>query len=167
MKTVISRTNTVSFALVLCFLLIFTAFINLGAFSPDETREVIGIDEDSDGLRDDIQKYIEELFPNSRNKKNALRQYAKSSTDFIKYSNNEQATIDSAKRLSEAGECVEFVFENNTYAILTDLEAKIFNTELRVKALMIAQKHLGGKMFTSNKIENWQYSCKFELNLKD
>ncbi len=106
-----------------------------------------GIDSDSDGVRDDVQRWIYARFPDDESKRKALRQMAKSlqieaSQDFKredarKIMQSHQRDIDCLLKSFDPG--------GPWYVETEALEAKVFNTKKRSEQYLKNDKIFDGK----------------------
>lgn len=125
------------------------AFINfeidssLGVADPGEAgiKTLGGIDSDNNGVRDDVQRWINESFNSNANMKKALNQIAKSDQSQILNSNNEEkaSLLIKDKRpidcLYERMEESDLVYSS----MINDYEKLTYNTLERLKAFVKIQ----------------------------
>ncbi|QPJ60770.1 MAG: hypothetical protein G3M70_02240 [Candidatus Nitronauta litoralis] len=71
---------------------------------------LLGIDSDNDGVRDDIQRYIELTYPESAKTRAALRQYAKAANDALENAEDKRTSINNAYKANRSQECLYFIF---------------------------------------------------------
>jgi hypothetical protein len=92
-----------------------------------------GIDSDNDGIRDDIQRYINENFSNRPSTRLALRQLAMSQQNKLLNITDRESALYHAGVLAEALTCLAWIDSKNI-KLSRDLEALYKNTEMRIKA---------------------------------
>jgi len=117
-----------------------------------------GIDLDNDGVRDDIQRYIELTYPDSEKLREGLRQVAKTKQKEVIESDDKEKSLDNALQAARAIECLDYMFvgsvinsnEQDFLDIMNKrnaLRAEIINTEQRLDAYLKFNNHLGGSSF--------------------
>jgi hypothetical protein len=127
-------------------------------------RDLLGIDSDGNGVRDDIDRYIAFQFPDSERKRAALTQYAQELQIFLRDSDDKEKTIANAHAEKGQG-CVEYVFWNveNRKSDET-LLAEVLNTPDRSKAYVRAESHLGGQVFSGPLLSELQSFLKSQCS---
>ncbi len=106
----------------------------------DTTDTLAGIDKNNDGIRDDIEKYIEYKYKDEPKKKAAVRQYAKSAQLTTTVDLNDEKEI---KKASDAAvgaiSCLWEIFkdtdldsENNPVNVRKEIRSYTTNTEQRL-----------------------------------
>lgn len=99
----------------------------------DETDSMLGIDDDADGVRDDIQRYISNLDQPQENKK-ALLKYAKAVQKTMSVDiSDEQAVKNSVEKSLFQVSCVIYQFEDGqeAYAFVNQMVGFTRNTKQR------------------------------------
>ena len=74
----------------------------------DSTNTIEGIDANKDGIRDDIEKIIEELPDLSRQAKNGLRYHQKLYEEMLLKSTNRDNTLEYTNKSFKAYFCIDF-----------------------------------------------------------
>ncbi len=125
---------------------------------------LLGIDSDNDGVRDDIQRYIELTYPESARKRAALRQYAKAANDALEQADDKRASINNSYKMDRSQECSSFIWGSviDFASESRKLHAKILNTQERTSTFFDFDDQLGGEVFSSSPIELWDRSCDFD-----
>lgn len=131
---------------------------------PGETGKatLAGIDSDSDGVRDDVQRYIALTYPGSEKNRAALTQYAKSEQAALLDAGNREASIAHSREAQRAIECLFFVRPDDADSIHSDLQTKILNTKERSEAYIKANGQLGGQVFFLS--DDPKSGCNFDPN---
>jgi hypothetical protein len=128
------------------------AFINfeidssLGVADPGEAgkKTLAGIDSDNDGVRDDVQRWVNENYSNKPSTKNALFQQSKNTQDMLLNSNNrEHLRSVNAPEVSRSIACLAWIRRDYMDATKA-LDKEIVNTEARVKSRLEAESQFGG-----------------------
>lgn len=107
-------------------------------------KSLLGIDVDNDGVRDDVQRWINETYSGKESTKKALKQLSKVFSKRFTVLSSKQASIEAAYLVDEAVTCLDWI------DIETGLEKnrslrKIFNnTNERIKANLVAEGYLHG-----------------------
>ncbi len=129
---------------------------------------LLGIDSDNDGVRDDIQRWIELNYPNSAKKRMALRQFSKAMNDALANASDNRASINNAYKNDHAQDCTFFVISDGSEAsldsaisILRNLEAETLNTEERTNKYLEYDAQLGGEVFSTTPMKHWEKGCEF------
>lgn len=124
-----------------------------------------GIDSDQDGVRDDVQRWINTAFSESEKTRSALKQYAKhKQSEFINVANRERS-ITISRRLLDTANCLQYVFQGlGYYEILKKLIAKMANTEARMKADNKADANFHGQVYRLPEREEFKSFCDFDID---
>jgi hypothetical protein len=111
-----------------------------------ETLE--GIDSDSDGVRDDIQRYIEINYADQGQVRSGLRQYARSLQDSLLDASSQSGSVANAHDGMRARECLRVRLGSDlAYDASGELRAFALNTESRSRAYILFNGQLGGEVF--------------------
>jgi hypothetical protein len=94
-------------------------------------QTLLGIDSDTDGVRDDIQRYIYFTYPNEEKVKLALTEVAKQYQTLLLQADDPDAVFNNATKMARHGECLDFIKGEIAADILAALRAKILNTRDR------------------------------------
>jgi len=126
---------------------------------------VEGIDSDGDGVRDDVQIWIETNYPNSERMRMALRQVAVTTQEYMKGAASFDATFQNHIVVSRALRCLYFVSETpgEAHDSFAELHAKILNTLMRSKVMLSADRHLSGMILRGYKGPRNE-ACNFDPN---
>jgi hypothetical protein len=125
-------------------------------------QTIEGIDSDSDGLRDDIQRHIAIRYEQQSSLQPGLTQLARSYQQFLL---NSDAPDDDVYTIAEARgraqDCLTYLAGSPTasLALLRDLRSQLLNTRARSLAYAEADKKLSGKFFASTDSNQYSSQC--------
>ena len=111
------------------------------------TQTVEGIDSDTNGIRDDVQRYIALTFRESPSNRVALYQLAKSDQELLLAPNSDSA-YEASLRVNAALDCL--IFAVNAEAAIQqsdEIEARLINTSDRAHRYSSQQALLSGRSF--------------------
>ena len=147
-------------------------FLAMGCFREPTIEEMMGPDKDGNGVRDDIDEYINDV-TKDEDERNAFKQYAKYLRLGFKYYNDKEKSIENSHKSSQALGCVSHVWreyhsgwkEGRKYVTYIDeIYAKSFNSK---KSLFVEAKingHFSGQMTMNGKYAH--EDCEFKLRKK-
>lgn len=113
----------------------FTIDASLQVANPGEegTKTLLGIDTDNDGVRDDLQRYLNENYGDKYNTLMALRQYAKASQKVFRTLSNKNENIKAMKEELNALECLMAIEQPDIASqIRKNFTRNILNTQERM-----------------------------------
>lgn len=118
---------------------------------PDSKKNdatVAGVDSDGDGIRDDIQRWINEEYASQPKVKMAVREIAMGrQLDLLSAGNKEQSIIVS-KRVLDNDNCLYSILGIDAGAIIVrELKSKLLNTKDRLYAEMKANSNFSGQSY--------------------
>jgi hypothetical protein len=130
---------------------------------------VLGIDADRDGVRDDVQRWIQQTAPTSRPVRNALKQYASTAQKIHAAIGNEVEVLRLVQESSYASGCAMYVMDEienrtDTLVVLNNLRAQNLNTHQRMKAEAEVSDAISGKLIRRAPISERGSFCKFNPN---
>lgn len=125
---------------------------------------VLGIDTDSDGVRDDIQRYIYHAYPENEKMRVALSQMAKEYQGMLSQPNNHDAAFEHATMMARHGECLFYIQGEESLDTRSALKAELLNTSERSRAYITYSNTLGGEIILGSPVENWKNSCNFNVD---
>lgn len=118
-----------------------------------ETLE--GIDSDEDGVRDDIQRYIEMTYPDQPQVRVALRQYVVPLQASLRDAQSKEATIANRDMVERARGCIRSRLSSGESRLsMRSLIAEMLNTRDRSLAYITYNHQLGGQVFEGAAIED-------------
>ena len=120
---------------------------------------VAGIDSDTDGVRDDIQRYIALTYPDQPEVQRALKQYAKADQDYLLTGDDPVKARENALKVGDAIDCLFFKSPENASKIFRKMHAESLNTKERILANDKMDSLLSGQVFPTAKIGEEAKSC--------
>jgi hypothetical protein len=145
-------------------IIVFSIDSSLEVSDPGEEgrKTLLGIDSDNDGLRDDIQRYLNEKYSDKSNMKLALEQYAKTYKDVFSTLENKIANIEATNRTLDSIECLMGIINPEQASISgNELKRRITNTKNRLLADKKADLNYSGQ---SRELSKDKLSkCKFQI----
>lgn len=126
-----------------------------------------GIDSDNDGIRDDIQRFINETYSNKPNTKEALKQFARASQQGILNTENKQVSIDLSNKIVESISCQTWIMGvDASIQAGKKLTSMMLNTEARIKAELKSDQNYHGQSRPDSvmdlEVEERNQLCDFE-----
>lgn len=123
--------------------------------------EMIGPDEDENGIRDDVDEWIGQTYEGKQEE--AVRQFARAMTEkmiIAATSEDEEKILDSVRKGLDGIDCMFARFDDVDAAgeAVTKTRARIVNTYARSKAAGVADDVAGGHVFGDTKSE--EEACK-------
>lgn len=122
-----------------------------------------GIDSDGDGIRDDVQRYIQLTHPDAPAVRAGLGQYARGLQTALLVATDREESRRVAKELDRADECLEHFVGFDAYAFGDDVTIEMLNTEARSRAYISFDHNLGGTI-TRIPIIPDPATCDFDIN---
>jgi hypothetical protein len=130
-------------------------------------KTLLGVDSDKDGVRDDVQIWIDKRYPSNSNPStnSAMRQFAKYiQLELQFYSDKEQVTPVHQKKL-ETIFCLMWVNDEGS-RLTKEIEGQMLNTRERIKAYVKVDSYFDGsnapKSFRGLKWKEMNKFCEFE-----
>ena len=129
-------------------------------------RTLAGIDSDNDGIRDDIQIWINKTYPEdtypSSNK--ALKQMAKYEQQALVAHQDKEKSKEFKIKSLEAYGCLKWVNESSSIEAQKELKYHNVNTPERIRAFYKSESHLHGQglPLTMSNYDGWGQLCEFE-----
>jgi len=120
---------------------------------------IVGIDTDSDGIRDDVQRMIYANYGDSGAQNLALQQFARAYQFLLSSYNDLSQQPRSLSMLYRAVECLVYLNSGNQNTADDHVFSQIMNTLERNQAYELFYRELSGKVLYGNKINNWENSC--------
>ena len=129
-------------------------------------KTLLGIDVDNNGVRDDVQVWIESKFADKPNVKNAMLQRAKYMQLEIANADNKAESIKYSRKESDATSCLYTIatgMSGNDLSNLTKEIIKItYNTKARILAFKRINENFSGQITSSVSREEALRLCEFE-----
>jgi hypothetical protein len=127
-------------------------------------QNLLGIDSDADGVRDDIQRYIYFTYPNEEKVRLALTELAKQYQTLLMKANYPDAVFNNATKMARHGECLDFIKGEIAADIIAALRAEILNTRERSLAYIEYNNNLSGEIILGRPLTDWKNSCAFDVD---
>jgi hypothetical protein len=126
-----------------------------------------GIDADSDGVRDDVQRFIKASYPNSLPQRRAATQYAKGILSSLSAAEPATSEVHTwAAKDMRSSECMTFVFGLRQKRIeRAKIMQAIVNTDARNRSQLRWLKHMGG--FYGSLVQDGQEATTCEFNTSE
>jgi hypothetical protein len=119
-----------------------------------------GVDADSNGVRDDIQRYIVLTYPDSERTRAALIQAAQAVQGFLVETGGRETIIARAEEKGRATDCLSFITSLDD-RIYDELKARILNTAERSRRWITNDVQLSGHVFTIPSPDDYKLGCNF------
>ena len=130
-------------------------------------KTLLGIDVDNNGVRDDVQVWIESKFADKPNLKNAMLQRAKYYQLEIANADNKEESIKYSRKVSDTKRCLSVIATEMSGNSLPDLTMEIikitFNTKDRILAFKKINENFSGQVISSVSREEALKLCEFEV----
>lgn len=136
---------------------------------PPDPREagmqtLLGIDSDSDGVRDDIQRYIYFTYSDNEKVRMALTQMALEYQGLLSQASDPEAAFNHATKMARHGECLFYIQGEASLDARAELKAEILNTKERTIAYINYNNALGGAIIIGAPVKKWKNSCNFDVD---
>lgn len=126
--------------------------------SDPNTSTVAGVDADSDGVRDDIETYIDQTYSDTPTR-NALRQFAKAAQSAMIDAGHAGLSGTHAAERFRAIECLMAQRPDEFPSVFTDLRGRILNTTLRTNAYLQADGQVAAATPALLPADQWASAC--------
>ena len=141
------------------------ACLNLPADPGDAGKKTLeGIDADKDGVRDDIQRWVQTSLVSSEKARLSALQVAKYVQSSLLSSADKARSISETKKLMNAQRCASLAMnDSQNTTVIGQVESLMYNTKARTLAASIADKNFSGQsfIFTSG---NEKSTCEFNID---
>jgi predicted polyphosphate/ATP-dependent NAD kinase len=160
------------FLLILGILVL--AIIGFFVMRPDQAEEVVfdpsellGVDLNNDGVRDDVERYIDATYPDSERTRAGLRQYAKRVQEALVTTEDKVAARAIADNAGRAQDCLRYILGSwgEVSDVRGELMVQILNTDARSRAYITYDALLGGGVFKS--IVDQKSGCDFDPDIME
>ena len=127
-------------------------------------QTLLGIDSDSDGVRDDIQRYIYFAYPDNEKVRIALSHIAIEYQKLLLQPDNREAASMHANKMARHGECLFYIMGEKSGDARAALKAEIMNTEERILEYITYNESLAGTVISGAPMKEWKNSCAFNVD---
>lgn len=134
-------------------------------------QDLLGIDSNGNGVRDDIERYIVFAYPDSAKRREALMQNARTLSDYLRDHEDKTKTRENGKTGDRAIDCLAHVFNDDLEASNKageELDAKFLNTKERSRAYRKADVQMGGYVSDTglavNRLNRQKAACLFDAD---
>jgi hypothetical protein len=133
--------------------------------------DLLGIDTDGNGVRDDIDRYIVFTQPDSEKKREGLKQSARSLNAYLRDREDKGKTRENGIIEDEASDCLAHVFNDDldiAFKANDELIAQSLNTPERSRAYKRADNQMGGYVSdngpSSERLTRQKAACVFDAD---
>ena len=125
------------------------------------TTTVAGVDANADGVRDDIETYIETTYPvSTQNETNkALRQYAKAVQSSLTHADDASLSVTHATERFRALECLMARRPSDFHPLFVELRARLLDTTARSNAYFQADSQAKATNIPLLPMKQWGTAC--------
>ena len=130
--------------------------------SPSTTTDSIaGVDADANGVRDDVESYIDTTYAGQANAdlNKALRQYAKAVQSSMIDVGSQPLSLTHATERFRALECLMARQPRDYHTIFVDLRAQVLNTKSRSDAYLQADNQVKAENIPLLPADQWVTAC--------
>ena len=104
--------------------------------------EIHGEDKQGNGIRDDVELWVDSNFGSDRNHREALRQLAKDYQTALMTTGEGRLSLEASASITQSVRCMKHFFAEESELTLLQLKAVILNSDVRVRAWLKANQHL-------------------------
>jgi hypothetical protein len=129
--------------------------------SPNATDSVAGVDADANGVRDDVDRYIDTTYADqpSADINKAVRQYAKAVQSSLIDAENQTRSLTHATERFRALECLMARRPSDFHTIFVDVRAQLLNTASRSEAYLKADDQVKTANIPLLPADQWVTAC--------
>jgi hypothetical protein len=126
-------------------------------------KTVAGIDSDGDGIRDDIQRWINEEYAEKPKEKMAMKQFAMGAQLRLTTISNKIESIQSSRQSLNSHECMDFIAgHDQSNRNINAIRLKLLNTKDRLYADIKSDSNFSGEIYRiASDEESEKALCKF------
>ncbi len=127
----------------------------------DTAATVAGVDADNDGVRDDVETYIDQTYSSGTDgpTRDALRQYARAVQAAMLDAGDQSRSVTHAESRFRAIECLMARRPVDFPTVFSDLRARILNTDARSKAYLQADGQVTATQIALLPADQWPAAC--------
>jgi hypothetical protein len=128
---------------------------------PAAQETVAGIDANGDGVRDDIEAYIDTTYPvpAQRDTNRALRQVARAAQATMVDASDPVRSVSHAAERFRALECLMARRSSDFHLVFVELRARVLNTTTRSAAYLQADNHVTAGNVPLLPADQWVSAC--------
>lgn len=132
----------------------------------ENNKTVEGVDSDGDGIRDDVQRWINEQFSSQPEVKMAMRQMAMGKQLRLLNINSKDQSIITVKKVLDSSECLGGLIGTDSMAKLQrELNSRLLNTKDRLYADIKASSNFSGQAYNLPNTKADELAlCDFDTN---
>ena len=125
----------------------------------DQNATLLGVDADNDGIRDDVQAWIEKNYGDKPEIKSAAKQYAKALQNGLANTDDKEKSVAASLDTLTAGDCVYGTVSdfNEATKLRQMLKLMHSNTKERIMASTKQSEHFSGNSYT---LKSKEEACK-------
>ena len=125
------------------------------------TTTVAGVDANGDGVRDDIETYIDTTYPVAAQSEtnHALRQYAKAAQSSLIHADNPSLSVTHATERFRALECLMAKRPRDFHPLFVELRARLLDTTARSNAYFQADSQVKTANIPLLPMNQWGTAC--------
>lgn len=128
-------------------------------------QTLLGIDSDNDGVRDDVQRYINLTYPDEPKVQAALLQFANEYQGLLAQAGDREAGYQHAVKYARTTDCLGYIKgEEGPTKIAPALHAVILNTRQRSLAYIAFSDSLAGQVIAGLPKKEWKNGCTFDVD---
>lgn len=134
---------------------------NAPSSSPNQTESLAGVDADANGVRDDVDRYIDTTYADqtSADLNKALRQYAKAVQSSLVDADSQALSLTHATERFRALECLMARRSREFHAIFVAVRAQLLNTPSRSAAYLKADDQVKTANIPLLPADQWMTAC--------
>jgi hypothetical protein len=146
---------------VLCGLLVSCSAENSQPSSPATTESVAGVDADANGVRDDVDRYIDRTYADQAGAdlNKAVRQYAKAVQSSLVDADSQALSLAHATERFRALECLMARRPREFHTIFVEVRAQLLNTASRSEAYLKADDQVKTQTIPLLPADQWVTAC--------
>lgn len=134
---------------------------NSPSSSPATAESIAGVDADANGVRDDVDRYIDQTYADqaSADLNKAVRQYAKAVQSSLVDADSQALSLAHATERFRALECLMARRPSEFHRIFVDVRAQLLNTASRSEAYLKADDQVKTQTIPLLPADQWVTAC--------
>lgn len=130
-----------------------------------DNATIAGVDKDSNGIPDRIQRYINETYSTQPKLRLAVQQYARAIQADLLSADDKALSIQAARKGLDTLSCLSFVVgSEQTAKIVNKMPALFLNTKERIVAEMKGNQNFSGQSYRLPDDEEQKFFCDFDVD---